>query len=151
MYIRINFPDDLRTEMMLELNHIPCFCKVKGASFELSFAEPLPTGSGIVYEWSIEKIDERAPAGAGGEFVHFCFGTVTLEPIAENTFQIVDLSFFKTSFPGWFPIVVAKEWADPVRRHTAEELAEIEKDEVQFSQMKLPKKLRRRSTPDSID
>lgn len=76
MYIRINFPANLRTEMMLALPHIPCFCKVKGSIFEISFSDPLPTGCGVVHEWSIEKIDERAPAGAGGEFSHFCFGTV---------------------------------------------------------------------------
>jgi hypothetical protein len=137
--------------MMLALPHIPCFCKVKGSIFEISFSDPLPTGCGVVHEWSIEKIDERAPAGAGGEFSHFCFGTVTLEPTVEDTFQIVDLSFFKTSFPGWFPIVAAKEWATPVCRHTLEELAEIEKDEVQFSHLKLPKKLRRKSAPDNSD
>ena len=151
MYLNIILPENLYTKSMLELAHIPCFCKKGGGKLELSFLHPLPEATGLVCDWESEKIDERAPAGAGGIYTHFGFATVTLKKIDKENYTIVDLSFFETCYPGWFPIVKDGEWAEPVSINTPEEMAEIKRLDALYPPVEMSKKQRRRLPRGSID
>lgn len=151
MYLNIVLPDNLGTELMLNVSHIPCFCKKGGGKFELSFLHPLPEATGLIHDWDAAKIDQRAPAGAGGIYTHYGFGTVTLEKIDKENYKIIDLSIFKTTYPGWFPIIKDGDWAEPVAANTPEEMAEIERLDSLYPPVKLSKKQRRRLPPESTD
>ena len=65
MILNIQFPDDLKTEMLLTQSKIPCFCMV-AENFEIRFDLPLPEVSGVVSDWDRNKLEERSPAGGGG-------------------------------------------------------------------------------------
>jgi hypothetical protein len=125
MLLKIQLPDNLIVQGLLEQKNIPCFCRIKGSSFELLFQDPLPQATGSVEGWSYKEIDIRAPSGAGGEYRHYCFGMVTLKREEEHAFDIVELSFFKSTL-GWFPIVEGGQWCKPRSRNTQEELDELE-------------------------
>lgn len=127
MLLHIELPNNLAAQSLLAQKHIPCLCRIGGGPlFELLFQDPLPIALGHMEDWSNEMIDARAPAGAGGKYTHYCFGTVTLERIETHLYRVIDLSFFERLHPGWFPIVKDGEWCEPVPRHTPQELAEIE-------------------------
>jgi len=151
MYLTILLPDNLNTESMLRQPNIPCFCKKGGGKLELSFHHPLPEATGFIHDWDSEKIDQRAPAGGGGAYTHYGFAMVTLRRIDKDNYNILDLSFFETNYPGWFPIIRDGEWAEPVSFHTPEELAEIARVEALYPPVKLSKKQRRRLPRDSTD
>ncbi|WP_148289021.1 hypothetical protein [Herbaspirillum sp. B65] len=151
MYLNIILPENLGTKLMLELRHIPCFCKKGGGKFELSFLDPLPEATGLIHGWDSDKVDQRAPAGAGGIYTHYGFATVTLKKIDREKYKIIDLSLFKTSYPGWFPIFKDGDWAEPVSVNTPEEMAEIERLDALYPPVKLTKKMRRRLPPDSVE
>lgn len=76
---------------------------------------------GNVEGWTQKVIDERAPAGAGGEYTHYCFGMVTLKRAGEHVFDIVDLSFFKSTI-GWCPFMANGELCEVRQWNTPEEL-----------------------------
>lgn len=103
MYLKIDFPENLLVQVLLEQKNIPCFCSIDRV-FHIGFQDPLPDVCGVVEEWDQKIIDERAPAGAGGRCTHFCFGTVSLEKVEDKVYRILDLSFFNRSV-GWCPIV----------------------------------------------
>lgn len=151
MYLNIVLPQNLGTQLMLDRPHIPCFCKIGGSKFELSFHDPLPEATGLIYEWDIKKVDQRVPAGAGGAYTHYCFATVSLKRTDRNQYKIIDLTFFKTSYPGWFPIIQDGEWAEPVSLHTPEEQAEIARIDTLYPPVKLSKKQMRRLPRGSTD
>jgi hypothetical protein len=91
----------------------------------LLFQAPLPQAQGHVEGWTHKDIDARAPAGAGGEYTHYCFGMVTLNKTKEHLFNIVDLAFFSDTL-GWFPVMDDGKLAEPRPRNTQEELDELE-------------------------
>jgi hypothetical protein len=101
--LHISFPDNLTTEIMLNLKNIPCICRI-GAEFEILFEDPLQVAHGIVTNWDRDKIDERAPAGTGGEYTHYCFGTVSLTKSGADTYDVADLAFFNIAV-GWCRIL----------------------------------------------
>ncbi len=121
MLLKIQLPDNLVTQGLLEQKNIPCFCRVRGSSFELLFQHPLPEATGDVEGWTQKVIDDRAPAAAGGEYTHYCFGMVTLKKAGENVFDIVDLSFFNRTI-GWCSIRESGELCEVRQWNTPEEL-----------------------------
>lgn len=125
MLLKIQLPDNLVVQSLLEQNNIPCFCRIRGSSFELLFQDPLPQATGNVDGWTHKIIDDRAPAGAGGEYTHYCFGMVTLKQSGEHVFDIMDLSFFKSTI-GWCPIMVGGELCEVREWNTPEEELEFE-------------------------
>jgi hypothetical protein len=141
MFLHIELPKNLRVEGMLGQKNIPCLCRIGGGKgFELAFQNPLPEAIGRVEGWDCALIDERAPAGAGGQYTHYCFGVVTLKRVEANLYSIVDLSFFQEAYPGWFPIVTDGAWSTPAPQKTPEELAEMEAFDASFRTSKLNKK-----------
>lgn len=136
MLLKIQLPDNLVVQSLLEQKNIPCFCRVSGSSFELLFQDPLPEATGVVEGWTQRVIDERADAGTGGQYSHYCFGMVTLMKKGEHVFDIVDLSFFKSSI-GWCPIMEGCELS-PVRQWNALE------DELEFEASFKNKKLNKK-------
>lgn len=125
MLLKIQLPDNLVVQGLLVQKNIPCFCRVRGTSFELLFQGPLPQAVGVVEGWTHKVIDDRAPAGAGGEYTHYCFGMVTLKKAEENVFDIVDLSFFESTI-GWCPILEKGELCAVRQWNTPEEELEFE-------------------------
>ena len=111
MKLNIEFPRNMITEELLNQKNIPCFCKVSG-DFQISFQEPLPEVAGKVSEWDRIKLEERALAGAGGEYTHYTNGMITLKEIGLTQYQIIDLSFFCRSY-GWCTIIENGIYATP--------------------------------------
>lgn len=136
MLLKIQFPDNLIVQSLLEQKNIPCFCRVRGSSFELLFQDPLPQATGVVGGWTHKVIDERAEAGGGGQYSHYCFGMVTLKKTDEHVFDIVDLYFFEST-NGWCPIMEGGKLS-PVRQWNSPE------DELEFEASFKKKKLNRK-------
>lgn len=111
MILTIDFPQDLRTEAMLQHVRIPCLCKV-AADFAIAFAVTVPPSEGLVSGWDRRELELRAVAGAGGEYTHYSQGLITLEMIGERTYRIVDLEMFYTRF-GWCAVIRDGEYAEP--------------------------------------
>jgi hypothetical protein len=125
MQLKIELPDNLVVKGLLPQKKIPCLCRIGGSAFELLLQDPLPQATGTVGGWTQRDIDARAPAGAGGQYTHYCLGMVTLEAVGEHIFNIVDLSFFVDTL-GWLPIVEGGEWCPPRQWNTQEELDELD-------------------------
>lgn len=125
MLLKIQLPDNLVVQSLLEQKNIPCVCRVNGVSFQLLFQDPLPQATGDVEGWTQKVIDDRAPAGAGGEYTHCCFGMVTLKRAGEHVFEIEDLSFFESTI-GWCPIMASSELCEARQWNTLEEELEFE-------------------------
>lgn len=111
MMLKIKFPDNLITDELIGQVRIPCLCKIS-TEFEISFLDTVPESSGIVLDWSREELEQRAVAGAGGEYTHYNNGLITLKKIAEGTFEIVDLEMFYRNF-GWCVVLRGGEYAPP--------------------------------------
>ncbi|MGR9229521.1 hypothetical protein [Rhizobium leguminosarum] len=109
MNVELTIAKNLLTETLLVQRGIPCLCRIRGLEFEIAFVDPLPAANGKVSDWDHKKIDERAPAGAGGKYTHYCFGTVSLTPLGDDKYEVVDLAFFNRSV-GWCPIVIDREY-----------------------------------------
>ncbi len=77
--------------------------------FEIDFVSPLPEAHGVVNNCDSTKINERAPAGAGGKYVHYRFGKLSLAQIEGDRYQVIGLSFFNRTV-GWCPIIVDGEY-----------------------------------------
>lgn len=135
MLLKIQLPDNLVVQGLIEQKNIPCFCRVRGTSFEILFQDPLPQALGNVEGWTQKMIDDRAPAGAGGNYTHYCFGMVSLKKAAEDVFEIMDLSFFEST-NGWCPIMKGGELCEAMQWNTPEEL----EFEASFKNKKLNKK-----------
>lgn len=121
MLLKIKLPDNLVVQNLLEQKNIPCFCRIRGNLFELLFQDPLPQSVGTVEGWTQKIINDRAQAGTGGEYTHYCFGMVTLKRVEEHAFDIVDLSFFIRTI-GWCPIIAGNELFEVKQSSTQEEL-----------------------------
>jgi hypothetical protein len=136
MLLKIQLPDNLVVQGLLEQKNIPCFCRVRSSSFEILFQDPFPQATGVVEGWDQRVLDERADAGAGGQYLHYCFGMVTLRKAGEHIFDIVDLSFFKSSI-GWCSIVESGKLSPLKQWNSLEDEIEFE---ASFKNKKLNKK-----------
>ena len=104
MKLLIDFPDTLSTEMLLEQKQIPCFCKVS-SDFSVSFEHLFPNRiEGQIQNWDIEKISNRAPAGAGGEYLYFQHALITLQKLNKSSYNVIELKFFCEGI-GWCSII----------------------------------------------
>lgn len=137
--LRIALPDSIGIQDALRQKNMPCFCRIKGSVFQMVFQEPLFDSEGTVEEWVQEVIDRRAPAGAGGEYTHHCYGMVSLKNLEENFFEITDLSFFKNPF-GWCQILMDGNLTQEKIWNSPQELEDIEKMEETLRNKKLSKK-----------
>jgi hypothetical protein len=111
MILEIDFSKNLAVDMLLEQEKIPCVCRV-GSSFEVSFNSPLPVASGVVSDWELSMLEERAPAGAGGEYIYYQPGLITISRIDENKYKVVDLAFFCEGV-GWCLVIKDGEYGPP--------------------------------------
>ncbi|WP_148661474.1 hypothetical protein [Roseateles chitosanitabidus] len=110
LILKAQFPKDYFARELNSLPHIPCVCRIGGGRFLVEFSEPLIEVEGEVLEFDISDIDRCAPAGGGGEYIHYSFATITLIPEKEDLFVVRDLSFFKGVAPGWFSIIKDGFW-----------------------------------------
>jgi hypothetical protein len=101
--LKVHFPKNLITKTLLEQARIPCLSRI-GRDFEILFQSPLPEAGGLVEGWTFEAIDSRVPAGVGGQYRHYAFSTVTLAPLGDDAYSIVQLAFFNRAV-GWCPII----------------------------------------------
>ena len=111
--LEIEFPSNIYTDTLVEQAQIPCVCSITDSQFLLRFCAPLPSASGIVQGWELRAFEERAPAGAGGQYLYDCYGRITLSKVANGSYKIGDLDFFLESV-GWCPIVQNFEYAKPL-------------------------------------
>ncbi len=108
MEIELSIVKNLVTSSLLEQRDIPCICRI-AREFEIDFVSPLPEAHGVVGNWDLTKINERAPAGAGGKYIHYCFGKLSLARTEGDKYQIIELSFFNRAV-GWCPIIIDGEY-----------------------------------------
>ena len=125
MQLTIKLPDNLIVKDLLEKKNIPCLGKIKGLLFEIEFLYPLPQATGTVDGWTHEEIDERVPAGAGGEYTHYSFTQITLRSVGGDIYDVVDLSFFNF-IRGWLPVLINGELCESQYKNTQEELDELD-------------------------
>ncbi|MDK1397490.1 hypothetical protein [Pseudomonas protegens] len=111
MKLRIEFPEDLRTEQLLRQVRIPCLCKIS-ENFEICFSDTVPESSGIVLEWDRKELESRAVAGGGGQYTHYANSLITLKDVGSGVYQIIDLDMFYTRF-GWCEVLKNGEYASP--------------------------------------
>jgi hypothetical protein len=112
MKLSIVFPENLATRSLLAQKMIPCVCMIAGGDFCVSFREPLVEASGNVIEWHRKAIEERAPAGGGGQYSHYRHAQISLKLLEKNLYQIVDLSLFYSDV-GWCSVLIDGELAPP--------------------------------------
>tara|TARA_Y100001954_G_C15433048_1_gene417811 strand:- start:128 stop:580 length:453 start_codon:yes stop_codon:yes gene_type:complete len=106
------FPSNLRTRSLLTQVDIPCLCRINYSDFEMEFRLPLQPTLGRVTGHEMKEIEVRAPAGAGGEFIYYNEGLVSLSPLKPGSYSIVKLALFD-EFVGWCPIILNSEYAAP--------------------------------------
>jgi hypothetical protein len=109
MKLNICFPENMRTEQLLEQERIPCFCKIS-KEFEISFSDVVSKASGFVSEWDRRELELRAIAGGGGQYTHYANSLITLRMIEPNVYRIVELEMFYASF-GWCVVLKDGEYA----------------------------------------
>jgi hypothetical protein len=112
MKLNIIFPENLTAVNLLRQKMIPCVCMVAGADFSISFREPLIEASGTVVEWDRKELEERALAGAGGRYSHYKHAQISLRPLGDNFYSIIDLSLFYSDV-GWCPVIINGGLAPP--------------------------------------
>ncbi|WP_212511120.1 hypothetical protein [Acinetobacter seifertii] len=107
----VNFEDNLYTKKILEVNDIPCVCKIS-STFEIEFLEAVPQVTGKVLNWNHKDIDARVPAGAGGEYIHDKFGMISISKLDKNLYIIEKLSMFELWSGGWIKVIENREYVD---------------------------------------
>lgn len=103
LQVQAKFEDDLHTENMLKTTQIPCLCKI-AENFEIDFLVTYPLVTGIVTGWEYKEIDLRVSAGAGGEYLHYKYGLITISKLEDNLYIIENLSMFE-SVRGWLSVI----------------------------------------------
>jgi hypothetical protein len=113
MRLKIELPRNLLAQQLVRQSDIPCVCRI-GRTFEIRLDAPLPPAVGTVEDWDRDALEERAPAGAGGEWTHHRNGRITLRPVAEGVYEIEHLALFYEGF-GWVPVIVDSVDAQPMQ------------------------------------
>ncbi|HFF2653655.1 TPA: hypothetical protein ACGCCX_001525 [Acinetobacter nosocomialis] len=109
LQVHAKFEDDLHTENMLKTSQIPCLCKI-AEKFEIHFLVAYPQVTGFVTGWEYKEIDLRVSAGAGGEYLHYKYGLITLSKLEKDLYIIENLSMFESG-SGWLPVVENREYS----------------------------------------
>ncbi|MBZ6532280.1 hypothetical protein [Acinetobacter seifertii] len=107
----VNFEDNLYTKKILEVNDIPCVCKIS-STFEIEFLEAVPQVTGKVLNWTHKDIDARVPAGTGGEYIHDKFGMISISKLDNNLYIIEKLCMFELWSGGWIKVIENREYVD---------------------------------------
>lgn len=108
--VEVDFPNNLYTQMILESEKVPCLCKISKGFF-IDFLESYPQVTGKVLNWNFRDIDLRTPAGAGGEYLHYKYGLITISYKQDNVYIIDDLEMFSLGC-GWGRIIENRNYAD---------------------------------------
>ncbi|WP_082267107.1 hypothetical protein [Komagataeibacter europaeus] len=111
MKLKIAFPDNILSKIIINQKFIPCLCKIS-RDFGLEFRDPLQEAVGIVLEWDYTLIEERAPALVGGEYSHYADGEISIMHVSEDIYDILDLKMFYPDY-GWCPIIKDGDYAVP--------------------------------------
>ncbi len=111
MILIISFPDKLRTEAILEQANIPCFVRKGKGDAELWFDEPLQVARGTLKGWDRRAVEERVPAGAGGEFTYYSYAQVTLQRVDVEEYEIVSMKIFDEE-RGWCQLIDGSRFVD---------------------------------------
>jgi hypothetical protein len=109
--LKLELPDNIYSTMMLECEDIPCLVKINN-DFKIDFFETQPCVTGDVLDWSWYKLNQRIPAGAGGEYLYYKRSLITLKQITKHEFRIVRLSMFVNGI-GWCLVIENSEYANP--------------------------------------
>ncbi|ATZ64497.1 hypothetical protein KTJ16_20875 [Acinetobacter bereziniae] len=111
LILNLELPDNIYSEMMLECSDIPCLVKID-SNFIIDFFETVPLVSGYVLEWSWYDLNERIPAGAGGDYLYYKRSLITLDQIDNKRFNIIGLSMFVNGV-GWCKVIENGQYANP--------------------------------------
>jgi len=109
--ILAEFEDNLYTEKLLEVEKVPCLCRISKI-FEIDFLVANPQSTGIVTNWNHKDIDLRIPAGAGGKYTHYSYGLITLLKEQTGIYIIKNLEMFDLWENGWKQIIQDCEYTD---------------------------------------
>jgi len=109
--VNVHFEDNLYTKKILEVNDIPCVCKIS-STFEIEFLEAVPQVTGKVLNWTHKDIDARVPAGAGGDYTHYNFGIISISKLDNNLYIIEKLSMFDLWSGGWIKVIENREYVE---------------------------------------
>lgn len=139
-FMKMLIPDNLIYEGIENLKNIPCDCDVDSQRFLIRLSGPFQELTGEVFGWNKKDLQERAPSPVGGKIMFRCNAMISFEAMEGDKYKITDLSFFIPSFPGWFPIISGGQWAEPVCRHTTEELKMIAEFEAEIDARSSKKK-----------
>lgn len=123
LIVKAAFADNLYTEMLLEVKDNPCLCKISNI-FEIVFFESIPEVTGIVHNCNSVDIDNRVPAGAGGEYFHYKYGLITIAHQADDLYIIENLKMFVHG-DGWVPVIENKEYVDIIEKEEPDWLKNI--------------------------
>lgn len=103
MLLRIELPHNIVSQQLLRQREIPCVCYI-GKSFELRLESPFASAVGVVDDWDRMALEERAPAGAGGQWTHCRHGRMTLRKISDGVYEVRELAMFYEAH-GWLPVI----------------------------------------------
>ncbi len=120
MTLIANFPDDLRTDILLESKLVPCICRISG-EFEAEFLPPLFNESvfGFIQNWDVEKLHSRVVPCVGGNCYSINHAQITLSSFKKGIFQIEELIFFTPGEEfGWHPVILNGDYGPEM--HSAE-------------------------------
>jgi hypothetical protein len=109
LQVQVKFVDDLHTENMLKTAQIPCLCKI-AKNFEIVFLVAYPQVTGIVTGWDYKELALRVGAGAGGEYLHYNYGLLTISKLKDDSYIIENLSMFESG-SGWLPVIENRQYS----------------------------------------
>jgi len=109
MYLNIEIPKNLSTEMRLKSAHVPCLCVV-GKEFKIEFDERVFANnlSGKVVDWDMRELNIRVAGLGGGKYTYNHLSQVTLKEVDNNKYKITDLRMF--SSVGWCDVIVKGDY-----------------------------------------
>ena len=111
--IIIDFKENLYTKQILNVQKIPCICKISHAfEFDIEFLIANPIVSGRVDQWDLKEVDSRIPVGVGGEIRQFFYGLISISHNFDNHYIIDDLSIFDLWDNGWSDVIINREFSD---------------------------------------
>lgn len=108
--VQIDFEDNLYTQMLLESEKVPCLCKISD-NFYIDFLESVPQVTGRVLNWRHVDIDLRVPAGAGGKYLHYKYGLITISDKQGNIYIIEELEMFVLG-GGWISVIKGRDYTN---------------------------------------
>lgn len=110
MNLNINFPSDMFTEKTIQLNDIPCVCKVMlNGDFHVAFSEPLFDVSGSIDDFDKRDLFNRFPVLTGSAVAQYCNSMIGLKRIDDAEYRVLSLKFFHR-LAGWVSLVEGGEF-----------------------------------------